>query len=396
MRSTGCRLAAWVILFACSACTHAPQAPAVAPAALAQALEDLVDQTAASSAPDAVVLLHVQAPRWHLNWSGAAGGTVDATTTTGDTGPTLRIASNTKTFVAAAVLRLVEDGRLDLDAPVEAHLKSATVDALHAAGYDVPAISARMLLQHTSGLRDFATQQVYFDRIAAQPSHRWTRGEQLALALRDGPPLSAPGAAFHYSDTGYILLGELLEQIAGPSMAQTVRLLLDYRRLGLAHTWFETLEPVPAGAPGRAVQWFDGVDAASFDASIDLYGGGGLVSTLADLGRFYRALVRGVVFGRPQTAQAMLVMSPQSIAAGGTAYGMGISRLDHAGVACYGHGGFWGTDAWHCPTIDLTVAAAVTHTASRANLRAMTLEALRLVVLADPTGIELARRKGID
>jgi hypothetical protein len=99
-------------------------------------------------------------------------------------------------------------------------------------------------------------------------------------------------------------------------------------------------------------------------------------------GSLLAALVRGELFKRPETAATMLAASPQSGAPGGPGCSMGITRREHAGIVCHGHGGFWGTDVWHCPGIDLTVAAAGTSTRSRAALSAMTLEAIRLAVLA--------------
>lgn len=361
-----------------AACTL--RQPERAPVAdLVSALEGLVRHTAAAEPQAPAVLLHVQAPRLPLRWQGGAG---PAANPAGRPAPSLRIASNTKTFVAAAVLRLVEDGALELDTPLARLSPPATVATLRAAGYDVDRLTPLMLLQHTGGLRDYATLQVFLDRVSAAPAHRWTRAEQLQLAMNDGPPLAPPGAAFHYSDTGYILLGEVIETVTGQSMPRALVELLSYRRLGINHTWFDTLEPAPAGAPGRTLQLLDEVDAARFDPSIDLFGGGGLVSNLDELARFYRAVVRGEVFRRPGTAATMLTVSPQSLATGGSGYGMGIARLEHAGVVCHGHGGFWGTDVWHCPAIDVTVAAAVTSTRSRKALRAMTVQAIGLAAQA--------------
>jgi len=196
-------VALWVALWvACTlglaACTH--RQPERAPVDdLVPALERLVRDTAAAEPRAPAVWLHIQAPRLLLRWQ---GGTGPAANPAGQPAPSLRIASNTKTFVAAAVLRLAEDGLLDLHKPLARLSPTATVATLRAAGYDADRLTPRMLLQHTGGLRDYATLAVFLDRVSAAPQHRWTRAEQLQLAMNDGPPLSAPGTAFHYSDTG--------------------------------------------------------------------------------------------------------------------------------------------------------------------------------------------------
>ena len=61
---------------------------------------------------------------------------------------------------------------------------------------------------------------------------------------------------------------------------------------------------------------------------------------------------------------------------------MGIGRSDRGGVECYGHGGFWGTAARYCPSIDLTVTVAVTNTSARAALAEVTQGAIRLTAAA--------------
>jgi D-alanyl-D-alanine carboxypeptidase len=229
-----------------------------------------------------------------------------------------------------------------------------------------------MLLSHTSGIGDFATPEVFAERVLTDPRHRWTREEQLAVAMRQ-PREGAPGERYVYCDTNYILLGEALEVITGLSMPQAVRGLLDLRALGLRHTWFESLESAPADAPARFAQHYaSSTLVESFDASIDLYGAGGQLSTLADLALFFRALLRAGVLAEAQTLTQICTPSPQSIAAGGIPYGLGLELLRVGDLACWGHTGYWGVAAWHCPALDVTVTTAVSDTARKAELHALT------------------------
>jgi len=346
---------------------------------LVEALAGLVEEAIHAPQAPPAALLGVHAPRLGLDWHGAAGAPGHDPSMQPAADGALRIASNTKTYVAAAVLRLVEDGRLDLDAPVERVLLPASLATLRSGGYEPAGITVRMLLQHTSGLFDYAGSEAFLERLMQDPQHRWTRAEQLEWAMSAGSPYGAPGEVFHYSDTGYILLGEVLETMTEQPMPAAIRSLLRFEQLGIRATWFERLEPDPCDGPPRVQQFSDGVNGDVIDASADLFGGGGLVSTLPDMARFYRALLRGGVFRQHATLVTMLEPSPQSLASGEGGYGMGLGRLRLTnGIDCFGHGGFWGTEAWHCPTLDLTVVGAVTESAALEALRHMTQRAIEL------------------
>jgi D-alanyl-D-alanine carboxypeptidase len=273
---------------------------------------------------------------------------------------TMRIASNTKTFVAAAALRLAETGRLNLDAPIEETLPFHLVILLEDAGYDVEAITARMLLQHVSGLPDHAQLDTYFEQILAEPERLWSREEQVALAMSDAEPVGAPGERFSYSDTGYVLLGAIIENVHGAPLADSVRTLSGMDELSLRATWWEGLELEPDGAPARLNQTAFGMALADINPSMDLYGGGGLVSNLPDLARYHRAAAEGELFDDPQITAAMTTPSPQSLEAMHAGYAMGLFVREHAGETCYEHSGFWGTLAVYCPDSGVTVTAAVT------------------------------------
>src|SRR4051812_20005814 len=199
-------------------------------------LQAAVDEAvrAAPSIPGLVV--HVEAPGRHLGLRVAAGLADRATATplTSDAG--FRIASNTKTFTAAAILRLVEQGRLSLDTPIAGLDAPETVDALRADGYRVDSITVRHLLQHTSGIYNYGKDPAYETAVAAEPAKRWTRLEQVRFAVDHGDPLGEPGTMYAYSDTGYALLGEILERVTGTSLGDAYRTLLGFERLHLDAT----------------------------------------------------------------------------------------------------------------------------------------------------------------
>jgi D-alanyl-D-alanine carboxypeptidase len=292
-----------------------------------------------------------------LRWRGAVGVIDRATGEPLRPHDSYRIASVGKTFTAVAVLRLVDQRRLALDDRIARYLPAAYRKALREDGYQPWRITIRMALQHTGGLWDFASSEEYAEAVFVDIHHRWTRLEQLRFAMEHGDPLFPPGSDYAYSDTGYILLGEIIEQVTGLSQAEAYRRLLRFDRIGVRHTYLETLEPPPPGTGPRAHQYLGDLDTFDLDASHDLYGGGGQVSTAPDQNRFFRALFTNRLLSR-RTLRAMTTPTKQSQSRG-EAYGMGIERIETGAGVCFGHNGFWGAASLYCPQRRLAVSVTV-------------------------------------
>lgn len=273
-----------------------------------------------------------------------------------------RAASVTKTFVAAAVLKRQEAGALSVDDPLRQRLSAESLAALESGGYDPDAMTVGQLLTHTAGIYDYTEADAYYERIYADPSHRWTRAEQLAVAMSEGAPLNEPGAEYHYGDTHYILAAEVLERSTGEGLAESLRQTLDFAGNGLTDTWMETLETAPATDSLERLShpYLGRDDTRSWDPSWDLYGGGGLDATAGDLVRFADALFDGRVFADPRTLDAMLTVP--AVGEGeyfGIDGGVGINRFEYDGAICWGGYGFFGTEMVRCPDLDLTWAATL-------------------------------------
>lgn len=294
----------------------------------------------------------VVCPALGLDWAGAVGAADFGDAEALSPAHTFRIASNTKTYVAAAVLRLVEQGKLGLDDPLSARLPAARAELLAADGYDLQAMTIRQVLSHTSGLFEHPADPRYEQAILADPYHRWTAAEQIRRCVEWGDPVAGPGEVFSYSDTGYVILGGIIEDLTGRSLGAAVRDLLDYRALGLGSTWWESLEPRPAGGGPRAHQYYGDLDTWDWDPSLDLYGGGGIVTDTRDLGAFMRALLKGRVLDREASLAAMT-------GEGTAGYRLGLMCVDLDGHLAWGHTGFWNTFAFHVPALDLTVSGCV-------------------------------------
>jgi D-alanyl-D-alanine carboxypeptidase len=365
-----------------------PSAPPEDPhTGIKQELQRLVDAAVEENASIHGAALHVDSPTLGLSWEGASGL---ADPTAGEPmtpAHPVRIASNTKTYVAAATLRLWEDGKLELDDPIAEHLPAETVESLRGDGYQPEEMTVRHLLTHTSGLFDHSDSELYVQAIVAEPQRRWTRADQVRGAVEWGDPLGAPGELFSYADTGYVLLGAIVERVDGRPLHQAVRELMDFDGLGLDSTWWETLEPRPEGVPERAHQFLGELDVTGFDPSYDLYGGGGLAATVGDMASFMRALFSGSAFERPSTTDTMLTTvegagaRPDGDGAGlpPGAYRMGVWVVEVGGFTTYRHSGFWGTLATYVPELDLALAVTLNQNGSKEALETIVHEVVSLI-----------------
>lgn len=227
-----------------------------------------------------------------------------------------RAGSLTKTFIATVILQLAAEKRLSLTDTVEQHLPGL----VRGAGNDGRALTLRSLLTHTSGLYDFAR-----DTRGAVPL---TAVQAVRVALTHPP---ADLGRFAYSNTNYVLLGLVVEQVTGRSYAaETERRVI--APLGLSGTSFpgsRTSLPLPHGRAYAA----DGSDVTSLDPRV-AGAAGEVVTTLADLDRFYAALLDGELLPGRQLREMLDTRTAHG------AYGMGLypAKLS-CGLTVWGHNG---------------------------------------------------------
>ncbi|MFF5333319.1 serine hydrolase domain-containing protein [Streptomyces sp. NPDC013181] len=242
------------------------------------------------------------------------------------TGPGIRYAdrfragSVTKSFVAAVVLQLAGEGRLRLTDPVERFLPGL----VRGHGNDGRRITLRALLSHTSGLYD------YTDDATARPLSALA-AVRTATAHR---PVAAVGT-YAYSNTDYALLGLVVGRVTGHPYATEIRrrLIGPLRLTGTSLPGSRTSLPAPHGraysrAPGGRLTDVTELDPRSAGAA------GELISTLADLNRFYAALLGGRLLKPAQLAALLDTTATRGV------YGLGIypERLP-CGVTVWGHNG---------------------------------------------------------
>ncbi len=306
------------------------------------------------------LLVHIAAPEKNISWSGAVGIADTINKLKLQENHPVLIASNTKTYVAAATLRLVEENKISLDTAIKDYISDTSRIALTKEGYDLSEIKLKHLLSHSSGIFDYAGTNEFFERIIKDPKHRWTRDEQIALALSLGEPLGVSGEVFSYSDTNYLLLTEIIETITEIPFYDALRDLIGYEKINITSTWFPTLEETPKKSIPLAHQYFSssGLSSYNVDCSFDLFGGGGLASNMQDLAVFAQNLFSNNVFKNPYTTQIMYGNEVPKVARD-NGYFFGLSSVDYNEFKGYGHGGFWGTAVNYFPELNATISVAV-------------------------------------
>lgn len=285
--------------------------------------------------------------RWEL-----VSGVAEESATAPTRNSRFRIGSITKTFVAAVVMQLVEERQVELDTPVRVYSPHAPVPE---------SVTLRHLLAHTSGIPDYARSDGFTDGLLADRQRRWATEELLDLV--DGLGVAfAPGAGYSYSNTGYVLLGQVIESVTGRSWAQQVRRRI-LNPLGMDNTYVAGHEPVPGGviaAYGDADN--DGEEEAIEDGkawpALETAEGpaGAIVSTATDVARFADALFRGRLV-RDSTLRTMVAEHPHHPRNSNYGLGIEITRPDYQ-TKIWGHGGFipgWRSVMWYIPDRDLTI-----------------------------------------
>lgn len=276
------------------------------------------------------------------NWTAAAGaGDLERGTPFPDDAR-VRIASNTKTFVATVVLQLVAEGKVELDAPVERYLPGV----VRGPGIDGNRITIRNLLQHTSGLPEFAAEFGAPPKPGQVDMHaeqvRWGRADpaEIVRNVLTAPADFEPGAQWAYSNTNYLLAGMVIEKVTGGTLAAEItRRIIE--PLELTGTYYPG--PDETGIRGPHPVGYREVDGKRIDytdQNVSAPGAAGaMVGTGADLNRFFLALMGGELLPPAQLAEMKRTV-PVAPSGPPVGYGLGLMSWQlPCGKQAWGHGG---------------------------------------------------------
>jgi CubicO group peptidase (beta-lactamase class C family) len=331
-------------------------APAASPAATPAfaTLDDLLAAAVDHGVPGIALAVELSG---ETIFSGAAGVASLENQTPVQVTDRFRIYSITKTFTAIVVLQLIDEGVLTLDDTVAQWLDDPAVGRIP----NVEAVTLRHLLNHTSGIYDFAddTDSPFWQDAFLGPdvdwAKVWTLDEVLAYADADNhAPYFAPGEGYHYSNTDYLLLGMIVEKaVGGPFSDELKRRILD--PLGLKDTFLAEGGEMPEGT----IDGYQVIEGEFANVSVSnlswVWVAGAIVSTTADLMRFAEAVFTGELLS-PESFEVMFTFVGSDKP--GFGEGMGLYRAPSANgelVGMDGGGPGFTSYMMHHPDADVTV-----------------------------------------
>ncbi|HSK52114.1 MAG TPA: serine hydrolase domain-containing protein [Clostridia bacterium] len=319
--------------------SSAPVEPAFEPgigAGRAQWLQSRLDRLRARYAIPGVSATIILADG--TTWTGVSGLADVKRKTPVEADTAFAIASVTKTYTAALILALAEEGRLDLDARVTTILPGVRI-----AGK----ATVRQLLDHTSGLPDYFLHGKIDRALFGERARRWTSAEAFRYV---GKPIFPAGKGWYYSNTNYRLLGLIAEEVGGRPLGEQLRERF-LGPLGLDRTWDQVTDeprgPVAHGyrvtgtrARPRFSDLADGTGVAPFSSVVTAAGGAGsLAASSPDVARWARALYRGEVLP-PATVRDMIADARRTARfRPRVPYGLGVQLVPLDGRPALGHSG---------------------------------------------------------
>lgn len=296
------------------------------------------------------------------------------------------IGSNTKMMTSAIIFQLQEEGVLSTT-----DLLSKWLPDLAASLPNGDKITIDMMLSHTSGLMDYFDVEASDGTIAdgthdkAMLTRAFTPEELVKRVADSGQSYFAPGVEgqWHYSNTGYALLGLIIEKATGKSYEENLRTRI-FEPLGLKQTYLLTGQPKPGALPHAYYQQPFDYTTDEWNASQG-WAAGAVVSTPDEFAAFLKALFAGKLYKQPATLDLMKAHTAAGVNAlgQGTVYAHGM--LDNNGVL--GHGGQtlgFQSDGGYIPDKDVTIVMWSNSATSAVNR--LVVPALAGIVLGEETG----------
>lgn len=314
------------------------------------------------------VYLLVHSERLGIHWPMAAGrtGNIEA-----NADQLFHTASVGKTFTSAIVAKFVENGLAKFEDPIAHYLPESLMEGLHIyKGKDYSSdIQIKHLLSNTSGLPDFfedkpKRHKPFLQEILDEPSRFWTPEETVQWSKEHLLPRFPPGQGFHYTDTGYNLLGLIIESITSKPYADVLHEYI-FTPLKMKHSYLSQFsEPAAKSDYPVAHLYLDDlkVNVEQYRGFSSFYSGGQTVCTLEDLLLFMKAFVNNQLL----TEESMRLMQNWGKMRLGLKYGYGLMKLQFlpftGKYTVWGHLGASGSFMLYLPAMDVYLTGSFNQT----------------------------------
>lgn len=271
-------------------------------------------------------------------------------------------ASITKMLTATSIGILKDKRKIKFDDRINKYLPNSVIEGLHVLdGKEYSKdINIAHLLQHTSGLPDYFSDPTIdltdnvLNLLLVDPTKYWSPQELIKFTKEKMKPSFIPGMGYHYSDTEYVLLGLIIEDVSGLALDEFFRQYI-FEPVGMESSYLN-LKSTSVEMTHPATKFYVGdIELSSIKSLSADWGGGGLVTTTEDLIRFFKAFNDDAIVSK----QTRMEMQQWVYEAEGIKYGFGLRKVsfeelfdEKTDLQLIGHTGSTASYLWYCPQLD--------------------------------------------
>ncbi len=287
-----------------------------------------------------------------------------------------RIGSITKQFTAIAILQLMEQGKLSLQDEITKFIPDYPTQAY--------SITVEHLLTHTSGIKSYTNVPDYIKNVRNDMTP-----EELVNSFKNLPMEFAPGTRWNYNNSGYVLLGYIIEKVTGKSYADYIQENF-FTPLGMTSTCYGSDTKIIKNRAYGYQRGGEGIVNSDYCSMTQPYAAGSIMSTVGDLFKWHQALYAGKLVKKETLQMALTEYKLKDGRGTGYGYGFFISQLQGSPTVEHG-GGIFGylTASVYLPKEDVFVALFSNSTAKAPEFTALKMAALAIGKPLQTTGIVL-------